>query len=84
MRWVAIIAYLLLLVATVHAQNFLEGVPPIGAPPIAAPSPFGNATGLPIGAYPTVVTNPGPPPVCNNSLDLTQSCNSQYLGVVVF
>jgi len=81
MRWVAIIAYLLLLVVTVHAQNFKQ---PTGASPIVAPYPIGNSAGLPMGPYPTTVTNPGPPPVCSNSLVFTDQCNSQYLVVVVF
>jgi hypothetical protein len=81
MRWVAIIAYLLLLVATVHAQNF--GLP-IGASPIVAPYPIGTSAGVPMGPYPITITNPGPPPVCSNSLVFTDQCNSQYLVVVVF
>ena len=83
MRWLAAAVMVLLAATAVYAQ-FNEGINPTGQPPVMAPHAFGTGGALPIGPYPTVVTNPGPPPTCSNSLDFTNQCNSQYLVVVVF
>jgi hypothetical protein len=67
----AIIAMAFVIVATNAFAQYLQ--PPIG-----------SYSRLPVGPANTTGggAGPSPPPACSNKLDFSQSCNSQYMGMM--